>query len=165
MDIIIDIFGEGKELNLLQMVCRGIVIFLITLGLLRISGRRSFGLRNPLDNIIAITLGSLLSRAVVGVSPFIPVVCTCLAIVLLHRIIGWLIVHNEWMERKIEGEKILLYNGNHFLEENMKRALACREDVMESVRQVNHTEQLDEVQTAYMERNGQITIINKQGDA
>ncbi len=161
MDIIETVFGEGRDLNVPQMVSRGIAIFLITLILLRISGRRSFGLRHPLDNIIAITLGSLLSRAVVGVSPFIPVVCSCLAIVVLHRAISWLMVNNPGIARKIQGEKILLYEKDDFIDENMKRALAGKEDVMESVRQASHTEELDNVQTAYMERNGRITIINK----
>jgi len=52
MNLLIQIFGEGKDLNALQMSSRGIVIFFIALILIRISGRRSFGVRTPLDNII-----------------------------------------------------------------------------------------------------------------
>jgi len=56
------------------MAARSVVVFVITLLLLRISGRRSFGLRTPLDNIISIILAAVLSRAIVGASPFFSMV-------------------------------------------------------------------------------------------
>jgi len=54
MYVLINIFGEGKELTLIQMCARGVVVFFIALILIRISGRRSFGMHMPLDNIISI---------------------------------------------------------------------------------------------------------------
>src|SRR6201747_1291859 len=109
MEILIKIFGEGKELNALQMSCRGIVMFFIALALIRISGRRSFGVRSPLDNIITISLGAVMSRAIVGASNFVPVVVCCFVIVLLHRFIGWLIANSKAFGRLVEGKKILLF--------------------------------------------------------
>ncbi len=162
MDILIKIFGEGKELSTFQMSCRGIVIFIVTLALLRISGRRSFGLHNPLDNIIAITLGSVLSRAVVGVSPFIPVILTCLVIVLLHRALAWLIVHYASLGRAIEGRGIPLYENGVFLKKNMGRALASEEDILEGIRRSALTEDIDKIQKVYMERSGQVTVVTKK---
>src|SRR5690242_20328750 len=105
MDLISQLFGEGKELTALQMSMRGIVIFVIALLLIRISGRRSFGLSAPFDNIITILLGAVLSRAVVGASPFWPVVVCCLVIVLLHRLLGLLVSKSERFASLIEGNK------------------------------------------------------------
>src|SRR6185312_3538587 len=106
MDLILEIFGEGKDLNPLQMSCRGIVVLLIALILIRVSGRRSFGLHTPLDNIITISLGAVLSRAIVGASPFIPVIVACFVIVLIHRLLGWLIVKSPKFGGIVEGNKI-----------------------------------------------------------
>src|ERR1700712_4547819 len=105
MKTLVEIFGEGKDLNVLQMSSRAIVIFLIALVLIRISGRRSFGIRTPLDNIIVISLGAILSRAIVGASPFLPVVIACFTIVILHRFLGWLISNNERLSEILEGNK------------------------------------------------------------
>lgn len=161
MDIIIKIFGEGKDLDTLQMTCRGIVVFFIALILIRISGRRSFGVRSPLDNIVLILLGAVLSRAVVGASAFVPVVSVCLVIVILHRIFGWLISHYEWFARLTEGNKMLLFENGKFIDDNVRRALVCKEDIMQGIRETALTEDLDQIEKIYMERNGQISAIKK----
>lgn len=134
MDLLYQLIGEGKELTVLQMSIRAILIFLIAYILIRVSGRRSFGLHNPLDNIIVILLGAVLSRAVVGASPFIPVICACIAVVLMHRIFGWLISTNPKLGTWAEGEKMLLYENGRFHEENMRKSLIVKEEVLRALR-------------------------------
>jgi uncharacterized membrane protein YcaP (DUF421 family) len=162
MELITTIFGEGKDLNTLQMSSRGIIVFFIALVLIRISGRRSFGVRTPLDNIVAISLGAVLSRAIVGASAFVPVVITCFVIVLLHRIFGWLIVHHRKFGRFMEGDKIPLYQDGAFIKNNLDKALVCEEDIMQGVRKSALTEDLNEIKKVYMERNGDISSIKKK---
>lgn len=162
-EILIDIFGEGKDLNVLQMSSRGAVIFFLALVLIRISGRRSFGLRTPLDNIISISLGAIMSRAVVGASAFVPVIICCLVVVTLHRLTGWLMIYSRRISGWIEGDKIPLYQDKKFDADHMKRALVCQEDVMQGVRRSALTEDLNQIDKVYMERNGEISAIKKQG--
>src|ERR1700759_457735 len=131
MEFIINIFGEGKDLTLMQMVARSVVIFFVCLILIRISGRRSFGIRTPLDNIVVILLGALLSRAVVGASPFMPIIGCALTFVLLHRMLGWLITKSRLVSSLVEGEKICLFEKGDFVKENLKKSLVCQEDVMQ----------------------------------
>lgn len=164
MDVLIQIFGEGKELNCLQMSCRGIVIFIIALLLIRISGRRSFSLHTPLDNIIAVLLGGILSRAVAGASPFLSVLAASAVIVLLHRGISYLTVRNPGFSKVVQGEKILLYERGQFMEENMKKALVCREDVIQGIRKSALTDSLQKIEKVYIERNGEISVIKKDSN-
>jgi uncharacterized membrane protein YcaP (DUF421 family) len=159
--LLITIFGEGKNLDVLQMSSRGVIIFFIALVLIRISGRRSFGLRTPLDNIVSISLGAVMSRAVVGASAFVPVIVCCFVIVLLHRMLGWLIARNSPLVSWVEGDKIPLFRGGRFDEDRMKRALVCKEDVMQGIRKSALTEDIDKIDKVYMERNGDISAIKK----
>lgn len=161
MEIFYRIFGEGKDLNALQMSSRGIVVFFIALLLIRISGRRSFGLRTPLDNIIVIVLGAILSRAVVGASAFVPVIICCLIIVILHRTFGWLIATGKHFGRMMEGNKMLLYENGRFKRDEMKKALVCEEDLMQGIRKSALTEDMAQIDKVYMERNGDISAIKK----
>lgn len=105
MGLLLNLFGEGEKLNVLQMSSRGALMFLIMLVLIRISGRRSFGMRTALDNVIAVSLGAIMSRAVVGASPLIPVVVCCLVTVLLHRAVSRLIAASKQFSRVVEGER------------------------------------------------------------
>jgi uncharacterized membrane protein YcaP (DUF421 family) len=162
MELIITIFREGKDLNTLQMSSRGIVVFFIALVLIRISGRRSFGVRTPLDNIITISLGAVLSRAIAGASAFVPVIITCFVIVLMHRIFGWLIVHHRRFGRFMEGDKIPLYRDGAFIKNNLDKALVCEEDIMQGIRKSALTDDMREIEKVYMERNGEISPIKKK---
>jgi len=162
MEIMTTLFGEGKDLNALQMSDRGIIMFFIALALIRISGRRSFGVRSPLDNIITISLGAVMSRAIVGASAFVPVVVCCFVIVLLHRLFGWLIAHSKAFATFIEGDKMVLFEDNAFQNERMKDALVCQEDVMQGIRKSALTEDMSVIEKVYMERNGEISAIRKK---
>jgi uncharacterized membrane protein YcaP (DUF421 family) len=162
MDIFIKIFGEDRHLDALQMICRGVAVFFIALILIRISGRRSFGLRTPLDNVITILLGAILSRAVVGVSPFLPVVATCFMIVALHRVFSWLVTkYHKIFGRWLEGSIIELFDDGKFKKENMRRAMVSEEDMMQGIRKSALTEDMGEIDKVYMERNGEISAIKK----
>ena len=162
MSTLIDIFGQGKDLNMLQMSCRGIVIFIIAWILIRISGRRSFGLHMPLDNIISIMLGAVLSRALVGASDFLSVIVACTVIVLIHRGVAWLMVNNPKISKFVEGEKMILFNGGQFIPDNMDKAQVCQEDIMQGVRKSALTDDLNRIDRIFIERNGEISSIKKK---
>jgi uncharacterized membrane protein YcaP (DUF421 family) len=161
MQILHEIFGSGKDLTILQMTARSVVVFIIALVLIRISGRRSFGLRSPLDNIITIILGAVLSRAIVGASGFLPVIASCTALVLIHRLFAYGMVHHPGFSRLVSGEKILLFKEGDFLQQNMDKGLICREEILQEVRKSAMTENLDKIEKIYMERNGEVNSVCK----
>jgi len=157
-----DIIGEGKDLTASQMCIRGFIVFLIAYVLIRISGRRSFRFRSPLDNVIAILLGAILSRAVVGASPFLPVILTSLSIVVLHRLLMWSTISFPKISRLSEGKRLVLYEDGKFLDKNLMRGLLNKEEVIHQVRAINHCEDLSAISRIYMEKDGEITIVNKK---
>ncbi|WP_431209986.1 DUF421 domain-containing protein [Puia sp. P3] len=161
MDILTTLFGHGKDLNSLQMVCRAIVTFLMTLVFLRIAGVRTFGKRSAFDNVIIIMLGSVFSRVVVGASPVIPTTLACLAFVLVHSLLGLVGYYNDGIGRLIKGEKKLLYAGDKEQQRNMRIAQISRKDLLEAVRRELHTTDLAGVSEIYLERSGELSIIKK----
>ena len=104
-------------------------------------------------------LGAVLSRAVVGASPFIPVVTTCTLIVLLHRFVSWLKVRSSRFSKFVEGEKIILFKDDQFILSNMNRVQLNKEDVMQEVRKAALTDDLSKVKEIFIERSGHIGIV------
>ena len=161
MQILHSIFGTGRELTVLQMCARSVVVFIIALVLIRISGRRSFGLHSPLDNIITIVLGAVLSRAIIGVSGFLPVIASCAVLVIIHRLFAYGMVHHPAFSKLVSGEKILLFKDGEYVKKNMDKALICEQEIVQEVRRSALTENLDRIEKIYMERNGEVNSVKK----
>jgi uncharacterized membrane protein YcaP (DUF421 family) len=162
METITQLFGEGENQTVLQMSFRAVVIFIITLILLRIAGRRSFGMKSPFDNIIVILLGAILSRALVGASEFVPTVASAAVIAVLHRLGAWVGALNLRFGALIKGQKIVLFDKGKLERENMRRALISESDLYASLRNNMNVENFDSIASAYMENNGQISFVRKE---
>lgn len=161
MSLLLTIFGEGRDLDSLQMAARAVVVFASALVCIRIAGRRSFGQRSPFDYVVAILLGATLSRVIVGASPAIPTAVASLVIVLIHRLLGWACVHSPKLERIIVGAEREVFKDGSFDDKQMSAALITKTDVFETARQELHTRELENVEAAILERNGQVSLIRK----
>lgn len=153
------LFGSGNALTATQMSLRGVVIFFLTLLMLRISGRRSFGQHSPFDACIAVLMGSILARAIVGASPFFPTVVTGIAIVLLHRVIGMVSIRLPAIERLISGSpRTLVLDG--VTDRNAAfQGLGSESDIIQALREQAATEDLAKARRVTLERNGIISVI------
>ncbi len=162
MEIFIKIFGEGRDLDTQQMCCRAFAIFLITLLLIRISGRRTFGKRSAFDNTLAIILGAVLSRPIVGASAFLPTVSCCLVLVLLHRSLAWLSIKSPFISNLIKGSEIPLYRNGKLYKDNLDKSLMSEKDILSDVRLKSGIKSLADVSEVYMETGGEVSVIKKK---
>ena len=161
MDVLMTLFGEGKDLTALQTAMRAVVVFFATLVFIRISGRRSFGQRSPFDYVVAILLGATLSRVIVGASPVVPTLAAALVIVLIHRALAWCCVRSPRLESLVVGVEREVYRDGQFNSRQMSAALITRTDVFEAARHELHALDLHDVHAAILERNGQMSLIRK----
>ena len=159
MDTIQFLFGEGEKLNILQMSMRALVMFLIMLILIRFAGRRAFAKKSSFDNIIVIMLGAVLARGVVGASPFWSTVAASIIMIILHRIVAWLSVKNNFVERLVKGNAILLFQKEKIVNKNLTKTGISKKDLHESLRLETKKDTLEDIDTAFLETNGRISFI------
>lgn len=162
MNLLEELFGSGKDLSSLQMGCRALVIFFITLILIRLAGMRAFGKKSAFDNIIVIMLGAILSRAVTGVSPFLPIVTASLVLVLIHRLLAWVSLYNETISRIAKGESRSLYKDGQINRKNMKRSLLEDSELLEGARQQANVNSLDKIEEIFIEGTGHVSVVKKE---
>lgn len=160
-EFITTVFGRGRNLDILQMSCRAFVLFFVTLALIKIAGVRTFGTRSAFDNVIVIMLGAIISRAVVGVSPFFPTLAASLVLCVIHRVLGQVSVRFNTVSRLVKGQEKVLYKNGQFYKKNMERCHITMGDLMGQLRLKGNTTNLKNVREIIFERSGEISIVKE----
>ena len=106
-------------------------------------------------------MGAILSRAVVGASPFFSTIIAALVIVFLHRLFAWIALYNDVFGSLIKGNAKVIYKDGKIIRNNMKRYDITDKDLMEGIRLQGNVKSLDEIYSAYSERDGRISITKK----
>jgi len=154
-----EIFGTGENLTALQMAARALVMFFIALLLIRIGGMRIFGKKTAFDNILVIMLGAILSRGIVGASPFFSTVAACGMMVLIHKILGWLAMKHVWVGKIVKGYRHSLYKNGEINYKNLQKTSISKDDMMEGVRLEINRDSLEGVEQIFIEKTGQISVV------
>lgn len=160
-DLLIRLFGKGDELTTLQISIRTFAMFIIALILLRIGGLRIFGKKSAFDEVVIIMLGAILSRGVVGATPFADTVISGTIIIATHRVIAWLCAKNMHVEVVLKGRAVLLYKNGKIVRENLDASAISERDLLEGLRVQMDTDKFDNIDSAYLEPGGQLSFIEK----
>ncbi len=140
-----------------QETIRAAVLFAVGLAFLRTSGLRTFSRYSPLDTIVAIIIGSNLSRAITGNAPFVPTLIASFVLVLLHRLLAQSTLHSAFLAKLLKGAPKALVEGGVQRQDAMQAEAITRHDLEEAMRLRGLTD-LSEVKSAMLERNGAISL-------
>lgn len=155
------VFGrDGDQILWWQMSARAAFFFLWGLLLVRLGGQRIFGKITAFDIVVAVILGSILSRAITGNAAFVPSIAASATLVLLH----WLTTRIAWHWRGfghlVKGKPVCLVEDGRPDEKRMRATGITRHDLEEAMRRKG-IESLEQVKAATLERDGEITVISK----
>jgi uncharacterized membrane protein YcaP (DUF421 family) len=147
------------DVNSLQMALRTILIYAFTLGLVRIGSKRFLAEATAFDVIVGIMLGSVMSRAINGSAPFLPTLAGGLALVGIHWLLGIISYRIDWFGPIVKGNPILLIKEGDIQQQGMRKAGLSKHDLEQALRlQARHSDP-SQVKLAYMERNGNISVL------
>lgn len=167
METINDLLGiETQRLAAYQLLCRVVVLFFYAVFLIRITGIRTLGKRSVFDALVAITIGTLFGNAIFNTDQHFGIfLLAALALLLLHRLIGWLSYRYRRVGWFFKGEKILLYKAGERLDPNCRKENISEEDMEQAIRILLGQRSLDNVDEIYLERSGEISVIKKEKQA
>lgn len=141
-----------------QMSLRAVIIFLYGLALVRVGPRRIFGKNTVFDILLAVILGSALSRAVTGNAPFLPTLAAATALVLLHALLGRFAQRATWFGRLVKGTEVELVRDGRIDDDALRRVNITLNDLHEALRLAGVSSPA-EVRRAILERNGSISVL------
>lgn len=154
------LLGIGKEdLDVLQMTVRALIVYPLGIALVHVGDKRFLGGIAAFDFLLAIVIGSILSRAISGSAPFLPSIAATFALVLAHRGLASLGFHWDGFARVVKGSPRQLVRDGRILWKEMRRSSIGEEDLRGAARRHGQARSLEEVDEAFLERNGDISII------
>jgi len=155
------LLSQGEAVTWDHMLIRTLIMYFITLILIRIGGLRIIGKKSGFDMVIIIMLGAVLSRGLVGASSFPLSVMAGTVMVLINRLLAWMSIENSFLNYLFKGRSLLLYDNGEIIRRNMIRGSLSETDLMTSLRLETHSEDFNRVKKAYLEPNGRISFVMK----
>lgn len=150
---------DAEHLSAWQMVLRAALVYPIGIAFVRAADKRFIGKFTAFDVILGIMIGSVLSRAITGNSPFLPTVAAALALVVLHSLFASLSFHSSWFGEVVKGRSRTLVRDGTIQWDAMRKSHMSELDLMGALRENGGTEDLGEVKVARLERSGNISVI------
>jgi uncharacterized membrane protein YcaP (DUF421 family) len=162
MEEIIKIFTEqGEKLNDWQMVIRGLLVFIMTIVIVRLGKRKFLGKNSALDIILAVIIGSVASRAINGSGYLFSTLLSIGFLVACHWFLSYISFKSGKIASFLEGEGFPLMKGGKLDEKAMLIQLFRKEELLEAARLRGNISDLSKVEEAYLESNGSISVIKK----
>ena len=153
------LLGNGPDLDTLQMSVRATIAFFVALAIVRIGGMRAFGARSPFDTIVAILLGGVLSRGVVGASPLVGSCVACAMFAVVHRVLAVLGARLTPFARILNGSPQRLFHDGKPDSGAMLIAGISARDLDSAARRAAHEAAVTATDEVWLETNGELTIV------
>ena len=146
----------------MDIVFRGIVVYLFIYLLTRVIGRRELSSLQPFDLILLIILGDAVQQGLTQDDYSITGAFIAIGtIAALQVLTSWASFRFPRLRPALDGEPIVMVEDGKPIERNMKRERLTLEEVMEEAR-LQQIGSLDEIQWAVLETSGNISFVKKQ---
>ena len=143
-----------------QMIPRTIVVYIVGLLIIRVGKRRFLGGYTTFDILLGFVVGSIMSRAITGAITFTNMLFVVATLVGIHWIIAIVTYYFDTKNVVKNSERQLIKDGE--VDENaMRKSKLGENDLLQALREKANVESPDNVKSAYLERDGTITVIPK----
>ncbi|WP_145478655.1 DUF421 domain-containing protein [Stenotrophomonas rhizophila] len=145
-----------------EFILRAVVVYVVVLGMVRLSGKRALGQITPFDVLLIVLLGNAVQNALLGKDTSLGGgLLLAATLISLNYGVGWLSQRSRRIEALVEGEPVLIARDGKLLDSVLRRELVTRADVEAAMRQQGCAH-ISEVSMALLEINGHITIVTRK---
>jgi uncharacterized membrane protein YcaP (DUF421 family) len=163
METFRQIIGPDEGADTLQLCARAVLLFAFGVLCIRIAGRRTFAHYSPLDIIVALIVGSSISRVMTGKAAFFPALSATLVLVILHRLVALATLRWNWLSWLVKERPIPVIEKGRTDTDAMRRANLSEEDLHEAIRLEQAADPSD-VDLATVEASGKVSVVPKKRD-
>ena len=144
-----------------EIILRTAVIYVVVLVLLRVAGKRELGQMSPVDLVVILVIANAVQNAMTGGdNSLIGGVIAATTLVVVNTAFSRVGHRVPYLQHLFESEPTPLVQGGKLIKRNLDRENVEEEELMMSARE-HGIEDLTGVESAYLERDGSISIIPK----
>jgi uncharacterized membrane protein YcaP (DUF421 family) len=152
--------GDEEPLFFLELAVRTTIIFVYTLVLLRLLGKRGVAQLSLFEMTIIIGLGSAVGDPMFQADvPLLHAMIVIGVVILLYRLFMTLLRRSESFERFVEGTPSCLVTNGRVDIEALEKERLSQEELFEILR-IAGISQLGEVKRAYLEQSGELSTFS-----
>ncbi|MDY6939057.1 MAG: DUF421 domain-containing protein [Cyanobacteriota bacterium] len=145
--------------NLLHTLTIGSLAYIILVGLLRISGKRTLSKWNAFDLIVTVAFGSILATTFLSTDTSLLQGLLGFSLLVLYQfIISWLSVHFQPIQKLVKAQPTLLLYRGQFQHRFLQQERVTQGEVRAAVR-ANGNGALENVAAVILETDGSFSVI------
>lgn len=147
----------------MDSVLRAVVIYLILMIVFRIAGKRSLAQITTFDFVLLLVIGEATQQGLLG-NDFSMTNAALVIITLLGLDIGLSLLKDHFPKTGpwVDDVPLVIVENGQPLKDRMKKARVDESDILESAREKQGIERMDQIKYAVLERTGSISIVPRQ---
>lgn len=149
------------QIGLLQIAARGALVYMLGVIIVRIGKGRMIGRATALDVITGFILGSLLSRAITGHASLSETIVASLTLIFVHWMLTYIAVEWHWFGNLFKGHSHRVVVQGQMQVDEMRHSHISEHDLLAAIR-LQGARNLAEVEEAWKERSGEISVIRRR---
>ena len=147
----------------MDLMIRGIAVYLFLLLIFRISGKRSLRNATTFDFVMLLIVAETTQQALVGedssvTSAFLLIVVLVGTDILLSLVKRW----SPRLDRLLEGQPLVILRNGVPLRGRMRLERVDEEDILSAARETRGLDRMEQIKRAVLERNGAISIVPRR---
>ena len=148
--------------DLAATAVRTVAVYLFALAAVRLGSKRFLSQASAFDVIVAIMLGSIMSRAVTGAAALWPALLSGALLIAVHWLLAALAYRLDWLGPLVKGRPTLLLRDGQLDREAMRHSGVSEHDIEQAVRLKAGETDLSRVREARLERGGSISVVTAE---
>jgi uncharacterized membrane protein YcaP (DUF421 family) len=151
----------GMEMLLEHQLARILAIYVFTIIMLRLAGKRRIAHLSAFDILIIIALGSAVGDVMVygeGTVPLVSGMVVVFAVIVLQMIVSKLTERSKWLSYVVHGRGTEMIRSGHIVKHNLEVEDLTEDELMELLREKG-VGSVSEVKEAVFERSGELGVV------
>jgi uncharacterized membrane protein YcaP (DUF421 family) len=139
-------------------------IYLSVILLTRIFGKRSFSKMSSFDFAMTVAVGSIIATTVL--SPSVSIWAGMIGLLAVYALQMSVAIARRlrWVQHLVDNSPLILMDGDHILQDNMRKARVSEGDLRSNLRKANVT-RLSQIKAVVFETTGDISVLHGEEES